>query len=45
MESKLTEMAIGQLDVAYETVMNEYNTKKRFFVSTKSSDFMLWWVQ
>ena len=35
MESKLTGLAIGRLDAAYESAMTEYNTRKGFFVRTK----------
>ena len=38
METKLTGLAIGRLDGAYESVMTEYNTRKGFL---SAQSFML----
>ena len=38
METKLTGLAIGRLDAAYESVMTEYNTRKGFL---SAQSFML----
>ena len=42
METKLTGLAIGRLDAAYESVMTEYNTRKGFL---SAQSFMLPWIQ
>lgn len=41
METKLTGLAIGRLDAAYESVMTEYNTRKGFLSAQSFIQFKL----